>query len=444
MATAAEATDSTTVVRVPNQRSLLLRKRPLLAASLTLLTLGIGLSPASAQADDASASIVSPAGPDGVEVFTMDTPSGDARSAKAVQALYAAEQRAEAKPAEFAPPYLDRSNGAVVAPVVTSSGAATTAAEDVPRAANSKALLAGIQDEAIGLTNAQIPGADAIYASRIQADHNRVVVQVRSVTPQLRAELARRYGSDRIAIQLTPGARPLQPAYGGRQNDTSPFLGGASFDASESSAVCSTAFAWRIPGGYHGMLTAGHCMPNGGGAWSSGNQFMGYSISNNWNDGVGTVRYPNDPYDRGDLSLIQVPAGQAASVARVYVYGVNSSDWRNVTARWNRKSYYGDKFCTSGARTGEQCNWTVQNASMSLRYDSGEIIRNVTEGYRRTGICTDHGDSGGAVYTVDGAGQVWAKGVYSGGTLGGSDDCYVYFTEITDAVNALPGDIATL
>ncbi|QNS08385.1 hypothetical protein [Streptomyces xanthii] len=183
MATAAEAPYPTTVVRVPHQRSLLLRRRPLLAASLTLLTLGIGLSPASAQADKAAASIVSPAGPDGVEVFNEDTPSGDAPSAKAVQALYAAEQRAEAKPAEFAPPYLDRANETVVAPVVTSSGAAATAGKDVPRAANSKALLSGIQDEAIGLTNAQIPGADAIYASRIQADHNRVVVQVRSVTP---------------------------------------------------------------------------------------------------------------------------------------------------------------------------------------------------------------------------------------------------------------------
>ncbi|MFE9663956.1 hypothetical protein [Streptomyces sp. NPDC005955] len=45
---------------------------------------------------------------------------------------------------------------------------------------------------------------------------------------------------------------------------------------------------------------------------------------------------------------------------------------------------------------------------------------------------------------MDSSGHMWAKGVISGGShLGGSGSCDIYFAEITDAVNALPGDVAT-
>lgn len=419
---------------------------------LTVLALG-GLAAATVPAVPALAGpagpagtrVVAAAGPDGVEVFTGDV-FGDLTPVpeQVATALAAAQKRVDQHPDDLAGAYLDRATGEVVTQAVTPAGTRTAASlpagvtgrARAQQVANSRATLVRIQHEAIGLTPAELPGSEMVYGTFVQEEKNRVVVEAKAVTPALRKALADRYGVSRVAIHLTPDEELPSLQYGGRQNDSSPFLGGAYINI-PGGGWCSTAFAWRN-GGYHGMLTAGHCVSNGGTITSGTGATIGPVISNNWNDGVGTVRYPNDPYDRGDLGLAQIPAGAAASDARVYVYGPNSSDWRNVITRYDRKSIKGDRYCTSGARTGELCGWTAQEASYDVKYVSGEVARNVTRG-TKSGTCTNSGDSGGAVYYTDSNGQVHAKGVHSGG--GGS--CTEFFTEITDAVNALPGDIAT-
>ncbi|MGC9665458.1 S1 family peptidase [Planosporangium sp. 12N6] len=416
---------------------------------LTVLAVG-GLAAAAvpaapAVAEPSDTRVVAAAGPDGVEVFTGDV-FGDLSplSEQVATALAAAQERVEQNPDDLAGAYLDRATGEVVTQATTTAGVRTAASLPAGvtgrgrarQVANSHATLTRIQHEAIGLSPTELPGSDTVYGTFVQEEKNRVVVEAKTVTPALRKALADRYGVSRVAIHLTPDVGLPSADYGGRQNDSSPFLGGAYINV-PGGYWCSTAFAWRN-GGYHGMLTAGHCVSNGGTVTSGTGARIGTVISNNWNDGVGTVRYPGDPYDRGDLGLIQIAGGAAASDARVYVYGVNSTDWRNVITRYNRKSIKGDSYCTSGAKTGELCGWTAQETSYDVKYDDGEVARNVTRG-TKSGSCLNEGDSGGAVYYTDSNGQVHAKGVTSGGASG----CTGFFTEITDAVNALPGDVAT-
>ncbi|WP_445277791.1 hypothetical protein, partial [Streptomyces sp. DSM 41033] len=59
------------------------------------------------------------------------------------------------------------------------------------------------------------------------------------------------------------------------------------------------------------------------------------------------------------------------------------------------------------------------------------------------------GDSGGPVYTVDGKGRAYAKGIASGGGGGGGDKsgglldpCHLVFTDIGLAHSVLPGTVA--
>jgi hypothetical protein len=399
-----------------------------------------GQTAAAQPAPDSKAVLDAPAGSAGVEVFTSDPFAGPHPSERAATALAAAQARAEAHPKDLGGAYFDRRTGEVVSTTATAAGARLAVAAEAGLAAvpirvkavgTNYATLQGIQHASI--SDKGLPGYGSIYGTFVQAEKNRVVVEANEVTPALRKALADRYGVLRVAIHLTPGRQLPTRDYGGRRYDQSAFLGGAYLLVPEDS-FCTSGFSWRN-GGYHGMLTAGHCVANGG-AVSTAAGYLGTTISNNWNHGVGTVRYPNDPYDRGDLGLVQIPAGAAASDARIYVGGPSSTLWRNVVARFTRKSVEGDKYCVGGSVSGELCGFQAYTASYDVKYGDEGVARNVTAGFTG-GSNAQSGDSGGPVYQVNSAGQVVAKGIHSGH---GSN--WEYFTEITDAVNALPGDIA--
>ncbi|WP_134103349.1 hypothetical protein [Kribbella pratensis] len=387
--------------------------------------------------------------PDDIEVFTSDPfDAGTALPEKVSAAVAAAQAQAEEHPYDLGGAYYDRSTGEVVTTTVTRTGERIAASSRsnvavapvrVRSVTTDYATLRRIQHEAISLGATGLPGNGSVYGTFVQIERNRVVVEAVAATAALRKALADRFGADHVAIHLTPGIPLPRATYGGWRADRSPFLGGARINV-PGGYYCTAAFAWRN-GGYHGILTAGHCVPNGGPV-SSVVESIGNTISNNWNDGTGTVKYPGDPYDRGDLGLVQIPAGTGASDARIYVGGPTSSLWRNVIGRFNRKSYPLDKYCTGGSTTGEICGFAVRTASYDVDYyDNGTYVgtaRNVTYGIPPSTGNVTNGDSGGPVYTVDSNGQVQAKGVISG-----AGPNRQYFTEITDAVNALPGDIAT-
>lgn len=99
--------------------------------------------------------------------------------------------------------------------------------------------------------------------------------------------------------------------------------------------------------------------------------------------------------------------------------------------------------------TGEVCGWQATATQATVHYDSGTTARNMVVARKTSGPCTVNGDSGGPVYTVDGSGQGYAKGILSGGGSGGSDNsgglldpCPLIFTDIGLANNALPGTVA--
>lgn len=162
----------------------------------------------------------------------------------------------------------------------------------------------------------------------------------------------------------------------------------------------------------------------------------------------GSVKLPGQNYYSGDLALYQVKSGSVAS-PRIYKGGKASNSSRYVHDYWRRWAQNGDKVCTGGMMTGEVCGWKVVATQAAKRYTGGTTAKNMVIARKSSGSCTVKGDSGGPVYTVDGSGRAYAKGIVSGGGGGGSDNsgglfdqCELIFTDIGLANSALPGTVA--
>ena len=151
---------------------------------------------------------------------------------------------------------------------------------------------------------------------------------------------------------------------------------------------CSAGFNTRSGSGRNYLLTAGHCT-NLGGTWTtSGGQTIGPVAASSFpgND-FGAIRISNpaslDP--RGGV-LEDGAFQDITGASRVMV---------NSTA------------CKTGSTTGTTCG-RVQAYNVTVRYAQGTV-----SGLTRTSICTQPGDSGGAMF----AGSQ-AQGITSGGTVG--------------------------
>jgi streptogrisin D len=151
---------------------------------------------------------------------------------------------------------------------------------------------------------------------------------------------------------------------------------------------CSAGFNTRSGSGRNYLLTAGHCT-NLGGTWTtSGGQTIGPVAASSFpgND-FGAIRISNpaslDP--RGGV-LNNGAFQDISGASRVMV---------NSTA------------CKTGSTTGTTCG-RVQAYNVTVRYAQGTL-----SGLTRTNICTQPGDSGGAMF----AGSQ-AQGITSGGTVG--------------------------
>ncbi|TWP49104.1 hypothetical protein FKR81_25895 [Lentzea tibetensis] len=308
---------------------------------------------------------------------------------------------------------------------VQQAGPTWTVRPHVPRVRFSLAELDQVQQEVL---ETSLPGGGELRTAYVDAPNNRVLVKAAQVTQELREALAARYGADRVALYLVPGmAAPEQKDT--RQSDKSPYYGGALFDG------CSTAFGWVHEGASY-VLTAGHCTALNKTA-SNPNGVMGEVTADNWNNTTGSVKWHGQSYYSGDVSTIKMAAGKASS-HRVYRGGRNSGQSRAVTDKWRSRSGSGDRYCVSGQVTGEMCGWKVISTNVTVRYGSGAVLRNATEGHR-DGNCTRGGDSGAPIYTVRGDGGVAAKGVLSGGSYNTSGSCWDYFTDTSLAEKALAG-----
>ncbi|MBM7856496.1 S1 family peptidase [Lentzea nigeriaca] len=413
-----------------------------------------------------------------VEVFTTPPATPDQYADDVAQALETAEARAEADPADLAPPYVDSATGRIVAGVraeadstkvaYAAAGIAVNASNDddgnddptqggvesgkteepaasatkseqvviiprmfypsTPKAKYSLADLDAVKDAVL---ESDVPGVQNMYAASVDAERNRVVVRTSALTEETRTALAGRFGADKVAVHLTPGA-DLGAEYS-RDDDANPFFGGATTNT--SAYTCTIGFSWTHEGASY-FLTAGHCtgantdvrMPR------YGSQKVGKVVKDNWNNNTGSVKLSGQSYYSGDLSLVKMN-GSWKTAGKMYVGGENSSTHRVVKGVASRSPKVGDKYCTGGTTRGELCGWKVSDVKANVRYRTGHLARNVNLG-KKGGTCTAPGDSGGPIYTVSN-GKIVAKGIHSGGGRDGS--CLEVFTDVRLAEKALPG-----
>ncbi|WP_392749771.1 Ig-like domain-containing protein [Streptomyces sp. LN590] len=315
---------------------------------------------------------------------------------------------------------------------------------------HSVTALESVRDEVLQLSEAELPGVSGLHVAFVDAADNRVVVETETAAPALVTALGERYGTDTVAVHLTPGADMVEPQ-ANRQYDTSPYYGGARIhsDITTSKAVwCTAGFSWKYDGKWY-MVTAGHCTSGNGAITNpSGTDYIGPVVRDNWKNGYGSVKLSGQSYYSGDLSLYRVNPDSSAT-PRIYKGGKTSTSSRPVHGYWKRWAQSGDKVCTGGMMTGEVCGWKVTDTQATVHYSSGTTAKNMVIAKKTSGSCTISGDSGGPVYTVDSSGRAFAKGILSGGGGGGSDNsgglldpCYLIFTDIGLANSAFPGTVA--
>ncbi|WP_078946285.1 trypsin-like serine protease [Streptomyces exfoliatus] len=211
---------------------------------------------------------------------------------------------------------------------------------------------------------------------------------------------------------------------------------------------CTAGFPWRYSGNWY-MVTAGHCTTANGSIMNpSGSDYIGPVVRDNWADNAGSVKLAGQSYYSGDLALYRVESSSIAT-PRIYKGGKTSGSSRLAHDYWRRWAQRGDKVCAGGMMTGEVCGWQATASQATVHYYDGTTARNMVVARKTSGSCTVDGDSGGPVYTVDGSGQAYAKGILSGGGRGGSDNsgglldpCQLIFTDIGLANNAFPGTVA--
>jgi hypothetical protein len=303
----------------------------------------------------------------------------------------------------------------------------------------SYAQLEAIKDDAISLGQVGVPDANAIWKTGPDWENNRVLITVDRRSDALFAALAARYGTEAIAVVVDPARQTPRLLSGTRAADSSPFFGGARINTPLGSQVCTSGWPW-VNGSQYYVMTAGHCVPNGGSVSTSA-AFIGTVTATtfeNWNPGIGTVLFPGDTTYRGDLALST--AGSA--LGRIYSQDLNSTVYRLVAEMWFGAPTVGDQFCTGGSYSFEICGYAIQSVNdIRTNYNSFEgRFMNVTQGSKASGPCPQGGDSGGPVYTIRWDSQVAAKGIVNAAPPAGI--CGVDFTDVDLAYWYFPGVLA--
>ena len=374
-------------------------------------------------------------------------------------AWHEANELAEKNDQDFGYPWVDRASGTVVLDVVSARGRTKAtgltfrhAKADTRRVERtvkfSRARLERIKNEVSDLARAGVPGAGAIFMTEPDPQHNRIIITVKRRDDALLAELARRYGTEAIAVRVDPSGSGLP---GSRDNDISPFYGSTYYEDSNGGS-CTTGFAW-ISGSTHMMVTAGHCVHDGPTVWTPA-QDMGYvnaSSEESWNPGTGTVLMSGQSTYRGDIGLIRIWPG-SHSFERIYRgIGPTTTTTGIVGAQASGRATVGQSLC-HGGYNGDVCSWVVKSTGLNYTYGDGSVIRNAVRAEKR-GWCFKPGDSGAPVYYIRSSdGKVVAQGIASGDTrFGGSDfyagaldsPCRLIFTDIWDAWYGFTGVLQT-
>ncbi len=279
-----------------------------------------------------------------------------------------------------------------------------------------------------------VAGEELIYTTEPDWQNSRIIVTVSEVHDELFKVLAERFGTEALAVRVNPNVQKAESNIS-RQADVNPFTAGSRIFTSG----CTTAFSWANGSAWEGVLTAAHCHSTVGQTVKTmHNMTIGDVEFENWVTNEGTVPYPGQTMQRGDVALIRAWPNRHAT-AWMWRGGANSTEGDPVKLVWARWSLPNDGYCVSGATSGEVCDYWVHTVGMNVFYwDEGAWADNMVFG-RKLGSCTTDGDSGSPVFTIYGTG-VAAKGVHSGG-FAAAFFCDNYFTDIQHPVQALPGTV---
>lgn len=258
----------------------------------------------------------------------------------------------------------------------------------------------------------------------IDARANAVYVGLAGVSAQEMAAVQAQAAAESVKVEVrTEGKEPFGygPSACTWQADCDPpFHGGV--EISSNVAICTSAFA--AIGNQYGnrfVITAGHCLP-GSGNWSAqtANGYTavvgspaGYIYGGNDSD-AGQILANNTWWDAnwpwaGRVVIWGPPSNPAAvqNPAEV-IYG-------------SQGSYAGLYVCHSGRTTGSSCG-TVAKTNVKVTYSDGTSLAHMTEAQ---GMCLNHGDSGGSVFSGH-----YAVGIFSGGVVGSCGTSY--YTEVQE------------
>jgi streptogrisin D len=316
--------------------------------------------------------------------------AGAAQRATAADVAATADRLTRALGTQGAGAYLDASGRLTVNVLGAGAAAQVRAAGATPRlVARSTASLERVKAALDAAGTAPVGsswGVDVVS--------NTVLVSVPSGRGAAFVARARSFGAA-ARVQRAPAVQ-TQAFYGGQA-------------ILHSGSRCSAGFITRSGSGRNYVLTAGHCT-NLGGTWttSSGQTIGPVAASSFLGNDFGAIRISNpaalDP--RGGV----LDGGAFRDITGASRVPVNS------------------QACKTGSTTGTTCG-IVQAYNVTVRYAEGTVY-----GLTRTSICTQPGDSGGAMF----AGSQ-AQGITSGGSIGGCGSGFQSFFQPADEALSVYG-----
>ncbi|SHN04152.1 S1 family peptidase [Cryptosporangium aurantiacum] len=224
----------------------------------------------------------------------------------------------------------------------------------------------------------RIPGT----AWTVDAASNTVTVQVSdTAAADSRAdawlEKLEGYG-DAVRVQRTTATFTTQA-----------FFGGQAILNAAGGGRCTSAFN-ATDGQNAVVITAGHCT-EAVQTWTDGQQVIGQSD---------LVEFPGNDYGTIEVDDPQSLDPQPAVINQNQLQPITGATLVPV----------GSPVCKTGSTTGTTCG-VVQAYNTTVVYPEGQV-----RGLTQTDLCTQPGDSGGALFAGD-----QAQGIVSGGTNGGCD-----------------------
>lgn len=301
-----------------------------------------------------------------------------------------ADRLTKALGARSAGAYIDRATGDLVVNVTSQAAAERTrgAGARARVVARSMGRLTEIES---ALDDSAVPGTTLAIDVRSNVVEVIVPKGDNGAAAKALIERAESFG-DAVEVTRAAGMPTTQALFGGE----------AIFG---SGVRCSAAFNTRSRSGTEYVLTAGHC-GRASSSWSVDEGFLGQTAA---------ASFPGNDY---------AAIRNSGSVATVGAVLYNGGSYE-ITNAGNPP--VGTFVCKTGSTSGTTCG-NILGYNVTVNYPEG-TVRDLIE----TDVCTQPGDSGGALY----ASGNQAVGIVSGGTTIGcsSSSFRSFFENVTEALN---------